>query len=343
MFQSARIKLTVWYVVIISFICLAFSSVLYRALSGEIERFARIQRFRIERRLQDGTIFFPSGIDDIPLPPIVDFELVEDTKRRIVVFLAIVNSSILFLSAILSYVLAGRTLKPIQDMVSMQNRFISDASHEFRTPLTSLKAAMEVFLRDKKQTLPDAKVLISDSLREVNTMASLSEALLELSNYERTNDTIPFSIVDIETTIKNAIALVKPLALQKEITIDAQLKEMKIHGYEKSLMQLWIILLDNAIKYSKENTNICLTMQKIDGSCIVQVTDQGMGIAKVDLPHIFDRFYRADKSRTKTETRGFGLGLSIAKEIVNSHHGSISVVSEEQKGTTFTVRLPKKQ
>jgi two-component system, OmpR family, sensor histidine kinase CiaH len=343
MFQSARIKLTVWYVLIICFICLAFSSVLYRALSGEIERFARIQRFRIERRFQDSPVFFPSDTTDIPLPSIIDIELVEDTKHRIILFLAIVNSSILLLSAILSYILAGKTLKPIQEMVTLQNRFISDASHEFRTPLTSLKAAMEVFLRDKNQTLPEAKLLITDSLREVNTMASLSEALLELSNYERTNNNISFSIVNVETTIKAAVALVKPLALQKEIIIDAQLKEMKIHGHEKSLTQLWIILLDNAIKYSKENTKVSLIMQKIDGSCIVKVVDCGMGIGKVDLPHIFDRFYRADKSRTKEETRGFGLGLSIAKEIVNSHHGSISVVSEEQKGTTFTVRLPKKQ
>lgn len=340
MFQSARIKLTAWYLLIIFFISVAFSAAIYRVLSSEIERFARAQRFRIEHRLLDGTVILPPT--NIPLPPVLDMELLEETRHRVIVTLFIVNSGILFLSGILSYLLAGRTLQPIKEMVDQQNHFISDASHEFRTPLTSLKTAMEVYLRDKQPTLSDSKILVKESLREVNALSSLSEALLELTNYERLGTDMTFSTVSLVSTVKESILLLKPLAQQKKITIYDDLKDERLEAHGKSLTQLWVILLDNAIKYSEESTAVTVKSRTQDGMLIVTIEDTGIGIPKEDIPHIFDRFYRADKARSKNSVNGFGLGLAIAKEIVERHNGSILVNSEEKKGTKFTVRLPKK-
>jgi len=154
MFHSARLKLTAWYLLIIMIISAMFSLVIYKVLSNEIERFERVQRFRIERRLETGLRRFPNQIR------ITNPELIEETKQRILLMLIAINLGILIISGGLGYLLAGRTLKPIKEMVDEQNRFISDASHELRTPLTSLKTAMEVTLRDKNLSLLSAKKTI---------------------------------------------------------------------------------------------------------------------------------------------------------------------------------------
>src|SRR3989338_581858 len=152
MFQSARIKLTGWYLLIIMFISIAFSVVIYHQLTQEISRFEQAQRFRFEKNLRDF---------DLPTPPnpnmramkilIENPELIEEIKERVAITLVIINGGILILAGGLSYFLAGKTLSPIKNMMDEQNRFISDASHELKTPLTSLKTAMEVFLRGKKK------------------------------------------------------------------------------------------------------------------------------------------------------------------------------------------------
>src|SRR5260221_12833600 len=148
MFQSARIKLTTWYLVIIMTISICFSAFVYRLLSEEFDRFDRIQRYRFEHIIQDGQLPPPHMIPDP--------SLLNEVKQRLVIALGLIDLFILIVSGILSYFLAGRTLKPIQSMVDEQNRFISDASHELRTPLTALKSSMEVFLRDHNSTIDDA-------------------------------------------------------------------------------------------------------------------------------------------------------------------------------------------
>ncbi|TAL64214.1 MAG: hypothetical protein EPN88_11370, partial [Bacteroidetes bacterium] len=166
MFHSARLKLTAWYLLFIMFISLFFTVVIYRVLTGELERFARIQRFRMERHLYtDEYVPLPSN-----LPPIIELELIEETKKRLMVVLAGINGGILILFGVLGYFLAGRTLRPIQEMVDEQNQFISDASHELRTPLTSLKSSMEVYLRDRHPTMREAKSLMNEGIDEVNKL-----------------------------------------------------------------------------------------------------------------------------------------------------------------------------
>src|SRR5690349_4348223 len=143
MFENARLKLTAWYLVIIMAISLMFSCVIYTSINTEFQRFERIQ-LRIHEDIQEG----------FPIPPPrfgrPDPEMIEESRKRVVLILAVINVSILFLSGIAGYFLAGRTLKPIKKMVEEQRRFVTDASHELRTPLTALRSEIEVGLRNKQ-------------------------------------------------------------------------------------------------------------------------------------------------------------------------------------------------
>lgn len=326
MFSSARIKLTAWYLLIIMFISLAFSLFIYQLLSFEINRFARAQRFRIERNFFGGTIITPSP---------VDLDLINDSQRRLALSLVVINGGILAVSGVLSFFLAGRTLEPIRVMVEDQNRFISDSSHELRTPLAALKSSLEVNLRDKRLRLSDAKKLIADSITDVDKLQSLSDGLLALTRFDPKNNQITFTPVPLVEIVTESVRKVAPLAKIKKIVIKTDVQESHVTGDKYRLVDLLVILLDNAIKYSPDGKKIFITSLSQNKSTILSVKDQGIGIDKKDLPHIFDRFYRSDRSRSAANVSGFGLGLSIAKKIADNHHLQITVDSTPGQGSTF--------
>lgn len=330
MFHSARLKLTAWYLTIVMVLSVMFSIAIYHVLSQEIERFERSARFRIELRLQQRML--------TPLP--ISLELIEDSKHRILLMLALVNAGILIFAGGFGFILAGRTLAPIQSMVEEQNRFISDASHELRTPLTSLKSAFEVYLRAKETTPQEAKILVKESLLEVDKLQSLSESLLQIAQYQKPNRNLPVSSLSITEVINNAIHNITPLAKKKHITIIKRIHEARVQGNKESLTSLLVILLDNAIKYSSDKSTVTVICDRTDGSLVLSVIDKGIGIREKDVPHVFDRFYRTDGARSKIGAGGYGLGLSIAKQIMEIHHGDITIQSREHKGTTVVVRLP---
>jgi len=341
MFKSARIKLTAWYLLIIMLISIAFSLFIHNFLVLELNRFALIQKTRIERRLSEERHFI---IDpNIPIPPYVDPELFEETKNRITIILVLLNAVIFIFSGGTGYVLAGRTLKPIRDMVDEQNRFVSDASHELRTPLTSLKTAMEVALRNDTFNIKEAKTLIKENILEVNKLELLSGSLLRLSEVQQTIQNNPFQEVPFDLVIKEAIQKIHILAKAKEIIITNQTKQTKVLGDKNSLIELFVILLDNAVKYSQKQSTIVISDRKMNDSIEIVIKDSGIGIAQKDLQRIFDRFYRADSARQKKDLGGFGLGLSIAKEIVSRHQGNIFVNSKVDKGTEVHIVLPVKK
>lgn len=341
MFQNARIKLTAWYLLIIMAISLSFSAVIFKMLTFEMDRFAERQQMRIERELENAAIF--------PAPPkregnaqyfTFDPAIMHETKERLLTQLLIINAAIAVISSGLGYVLAGKTLHPIATMLEEQRRFVSDASHELRTPLTALRSSIEVALRDKNLTIQDAKTVLKDNAEDVHTLQTLTDQLLELARLEQNGTKHQHQHVNLQTVAEQAIKRVFPIAKKRNIIIKEHLESALTQGNNNTLIDCCVVLLDNAIKYSAKNTTVRITTITEGNDALIRIEDTGIGISATDLPHIFDRFYRADSARSKSNTKGYGLGLSIAKKIIEEHHGNIQVQSTIHKGSTFTISLP---
>ena len=339
-FGNARIKLTAWYFVIIMFISAFFSIAIYRVLTSELDRVERMQRSRIEHDRPIGVL--PIIDDQTRNFFFLDPQLIEETKNRLKLILVLIDMGILGASTAGGYFLAGKTLKPIKEMVDEQDRFISDASHELRTPLTSMKTEVEVALRNSKLNISEAKKLLKSNLEEVDKMQKLSNYLLSLNRHQNSLTNIEFKKVNLKKIYELAITKILPLAKTKNLTLKKELKDTYITGNEELLIQLALILLDNSIKYSRGDGKIIVRTKKTGEGALLEVQDFGEGINPKDLPHIFERFYRADISRSKEKTDGYGLGLSIAENIVKTNKGSISVKSTLKKGSKFSVFFPTK-
>ncbi|MFC1711858.1 sensor histidine kinase [Patescibacteria group bacterium] len=339
MFEEARVKLTGWYLLIIMFISLVFSIIIFNLTSWELER--GFKQAAMRQQANELNIPMPKQMPKHmrDLNPI----LIEDlglAKHRLVVNLLFINGGILVFSAIAGYFLAGKTLSPIEKAMDEQKRFIADASHELRTPLTALKTSIEVGLRDKKISLSQAKELIKSNLEDVDSLQALSNNLLSMANMQSNGQSFVMRKINIEKVIKKAIKKISPLIKEKEINLQTDVKKQTIIADKGSMEKMLLILIDNALKYTNKKGKIFVTAKQSKKNLIIQIKDTGIGISEKDLPFIFDRFYRADQSRSKIKVSGFGLGLSLAKTIVKKHKGSIKVASVLGKGTTFTIKLP---
>ncbi len=334
MFRSATLKLTALYLGIIVLICLIFSVALYNALAGDFDRnFQRQQALFYDRPR-----FQPIASD----PELQQLRQSQTSqgKRHILTELVYIDIIFLISGGFASYFLAKHTLKPIEEAHSAQSRFASDASHELRTPLATMQTEIEVALRDPKLKFVETKDLLRSNLEELSSLRRLTDGLLHLAR--NSEETTPVKAFEISQIITSAVSRTKSQALQKHITIIAQIpKRLEIVGNETNLVELFVILLENAIKYSPENTEVTAKVSSSDEhQVVVEIADHGIGIAKKDLPYIFDRFYRANSARTHNSSGGHGLGLAIAKQIVVRHNGDISAKSQPQKGTSIYVSLP---
>jgi len=347
MFRQARIKLTTQYLAIIMLISFFFSLVIYFGINRELRRIEHTQDLRQQKTENFLPVFeeFRRNRERSGLP-VPTFEIsaeelisIPETRIRILSILGLINLTILGISGLAGYYLAGETLAPIAKMMEDQKEFVANASHELRTPLTSLKSEIEVALRDKKMSIKQARVLLKSNLEEVDKMQALSNYLLRLNKYQSMNASPPFTQVNLKSTVEEAVKKVQPQARVKHIRIVKRLEKVKVGGNEESLVELATILLDNAIKYSDSGKEVIIVTQRTSRGVNLKVQDFGLGIDKDELPHIFDRFYRADSSRAKGKVDGFGLGLSIAKSITDANKAKISVESTPGKGSTFTVRF----
>lgn len=329
MFKVAYLKLTFFYCLIVMAISIAFSLAIYQISVKEIGRGLFRQQEKIFNQLPKGQNF-----EDIRRQQITE------SNERLKINLYYYNLVILVLSLLGSYFLARRTFRPIEEAVELQSRFTADASHELRTPLAAMKSEIEVALRDKTYNINKSKRLLKSSLEEIEKLETLSSALLELAQF-KTNDRTNFEKVDLEEIIIEAYEKIEALALNKKIKFNNKLSNVSINGNRQSLQELFVILLDNAIKYSYAKSKISIVMTKAKHWANIKITDGGIGIKATEIPYIFNRFYRADASRSKENINGYGLGLSIAKEIVDLHRGTIKVESRFGKGSIFTISLPR--
>jgi two-component system sensor histidine kinase CiaH len=332
MFKSATVKLTLSYLGIITLLCFMFSGAIYHFATSELHH-------GLDRQSQRISSDFPGFNFDPALHPETDYAT---SSHRILLNLIYFNLLVLIAAGFASYGLARWTLRPIQSSHEQQKRFTSDVSHELRTPLTALKMTSEVALMDKtasKAALHDALV---SNLEDVGKLEMLINNLLRLTRLEVSELEGQFDRVDLAAAARAAVTACREQASAKKIKLTSKLMDNQlVIGDAFSLEQLVTILLDNAIKYSPAGSTITVEADGDLSRSRLHIIDQGVGIAPADLPRIFDRFYRADESRTGGDSGGFGLGLSIARMITELHHGQLKVTSRVGKGTTITVDLLK--
>lgn len=331
MFTSATLKLTAWYLVNLIVICLIFSFIIFELSTSEISsRLERLQ-IRVEGSSETLTLPGPVTLNEVRM------NQTQEARASIFVGLIYMNIAVITLGGFGSFVLARKTLKPIEEAHEAQSRFTSDASHELRTPLAVMKSEIQVALRDTNMKSEDYKELLESNLEEVDKLTELSHSLLQLSRLEY-GDIERTDRIDILAAI-NASAKRSHIPA-KRLSIIAPKGIVYVDGNRSTISDLFSILFDNALKYSPPHSPIAASLTSNGRTCKVVISNDGQGIDRQDLPKVFDRFYRAAKSRSSSGIKGYGLGLSLARKIVTLHEGSISVASTPGKSTSFTVQLP---
>lgn len=237
--------------------------------------------------------------------------------------------------------LADRINKMAEGLRSMEHLrqdFISNVSHEIQSPLTSI-AGFATLLR--QENLPEQQRLhyIGIIEAEAGRLSKLSDNLLRLSMLDTEDLEIDCAPFRLDSQLEDILLLLEPQWAQKNLNLDVQLEKLEINADADLLNQVWMNLLHNAIKFTPEGGSIHVTLSRRDGVTRCSISDSGIGIPEENLMYIFERFYKVDKSRDRS-LGGNGLGLSLARRIVQLHGGSIDVQSEEGHGTTFNVSIP---
>jgi signal transduction histidine kinase len=327
MFKSAIFRLTGWYLLILMLLSLVFSMIAYQVASDEVQNHFNSFQSSLQQAAPD---------DDSVEPLIVttrNFRKTEvsDTRYNLIVNLIKINILVLLLGGLGSYLLARHNLEPIKKAYEAQSRFTSDASHELRTPLTVMKTETEVILRNKTATTEDLRQTLLSNLEEIDNLSKLAEMLLNLSKLDSTNS-LKYHPVNLNKLTRSVINdFNQPSSRIKLISDQPQV----VYGNEMALKDLIKILVDNALQYSPAESLITINITRQDQSAKFVITNLGHGIEPNKLPHIFDRFYRADSSRTDTGHKSYGLGLSLAKRIVELHDGQLSASSIVNDKTSF--------
>ena len=317
MFHAARLRLTAWYLLILAIIVAVLSFALYRLLL-----LTQSAELHAAQPLARNPLVHVFARDEV----ILAYQIVA------------VDIGVLILAAAGAYILAGRTLRPIQDAMERQRRFAAAASHELRTPLTALQGNLEVALLNPRTT-DEYEQLVREAVADTERMGHLVKDLTLLARPEVDTTVLRLEPIDLRDAACAAVKDVELLAADKgqklEVALDGSLP---VRGDASRLRQVFVNLLENAIHYTPEGGEIRLVGRREHGQAVLEVRDTGPGIDPEDMARLFEPFYRADKARSNADH--VGLGLSLASWIVRSHTGQIEVSSHPGVGSVFTVCLP---
>lgn len=320
LFTSATLKLAGWYLLILMTVSLLFSTIIFQIARSEVQ--TRLERF-VSR----------SGIivrDTSPLGGTTEEQL-DSASANLLGSLGYLNLLVLLAGGAGAYFLARRTLMPIEAAHDAQSRFVANASHQLRTPLAIMRAETELILDDKTASKAELRETLASNLEEVNHLTKLSSMLLELSRNSQELSGAASSL-DLTAIINEIIA---KRQASKRIRLNAP-NSAPIKSHETAIREILTVLIDNAIQHSPKNTPISINIST-DKNCVnISISNEGSGINKQQLPHIFERFYRATN-----DSSGYGLGLALAKQLVELLGGNISAQSAENEKTTFSVKLPR--
>lgn len=316
-FFKVRLKLTILYTLTASVVIAGYSFVLYEIL------------------LSDFTISIRDKL--YGLNPNVSDLIIKRTADMLQGRLLIIDITILSIVVMFSFFLTKKTLSPIRDNIEKQKRFVADASHEMRTPIAVMISGLEVSLRNKNLDLESAKQTLIETLEEMKDFSKLSSHLLDISRYDA-GVQVNFENIDLAKIVEEVVQKIKVLAEAKKINITCDMEaDTMIKGNSMELSRVFLNLLHNSIKYTEAGGTITVVGNKRNKKYLVTITDTGVGMNKDLIDRVFIPFVQGDLSRS---LGGAGLGLTLAKRIVENHKGIVQIQSEIGKGTVVTVSLP---
>lgn len=375
--KSVRFKIILWYMLILSITLFVFSLVLYHNFSQKLYKNIDIVLYpSFEGSDSSGNISWQARRLEIENAEIIKIN--SNLKKLRIIMIFLLPFTVL-LTSIAGGFFAKIALDPVDKMIhtihqitaenlklridipdtkdeikrladtfnqmltrleygfTTQRQFIEDFAHELKTPLAVLKGELEVTLKKIRST-DEYESIIQSNLEEVNRISKIVEDLLTIVRFEINVSMLDINQIDIADLVHNIAEDIKILALQKNISINCLAKDsIIIMGDENQLKRLIINIIDNAIKYTPHNGKISVEVDHTDKYANIIISDNGIGIPESEIAHIYDRFYRQKKFNQQP---GFGLGLSIAKSVVEAHKGKINVKSVQNKGTVFIISLP---
>ncbi len=324
-FHWARIKLTLLYLAIITVIVIILSSSLY---SLHLDRVGHIERRRLEEA------------DAVGHPAVVARglgEYVEDLGRSLI----LADIITIVIGSGLSYVLAGRTLKPIKESTESEQQFFANAAHDLRTPLSVLRTEAEVALRSDDLTIEEARAALGSSLEEISRMSTMVEQMMKLSRGRKDAEVAAArEAVDMARLAREVTGRMGGRARDLHVALEVNAPNPAvITGDRSTLERAMYNVIENALNYTPAGGSVAVSVHEAGSRVELEVQDSGIGISPEDLPHITEPFYRGDHARG-AHTGGAGLGLTIVKSTVTDHHGSLHAQSQMGRGTTIILRFP---